>query len=365
MVKMSDVAKRAGVSIATVSNVINKNGKVVGKTEKRVLQAIEDLHYIPNYIIKGIQSNYTQSIGVISEDLSISFTTDIVDGISEYCEKNKYVLNIYNLRLRSKMLHSNEVDYSKVEFDKEFQKSLHDSINALAAAQVGGLIYIGAHPRDISNLLAEVSIPTIYTFCYTRNDDYCINNDDFQGAKLAVDYLIENGHHRIAIICGSVNSIPAHQRLIAYQTSLMEHGLTFYPDYVCSGNWRYCDGYRACQKLMSLDSPPTAIFSMNDLMAFGAINYAKEKNLSIPEQLSIVGFDDVDTSSYIYPHLSTVKTPFHEMGMKAAEVAIHLVEGKQDKISEKNILINCALVKRNTVLDIRNEEEKCETAKDQ
>ena len=203
------------------------------------------------------------------------------------------------------------------------------------------------HPRDVGHILPKLNVPIVYTYAYTKNDDYCINYDDFQGAKLAVDHIIKKGHKDIAMISGSIDSVPAHKRMMGFQTSLMEHNLIFNPKYIRPGNWLYEDGYEQTKELMRLDKPPTAIFAMNDLMAYGAINASMDMGLKISEDIAIHGFDNLKLSQYIYPRLSTVDLPLRKMGIRAARTILEIIDERPPE--KHSILIDCKHIARQTV----------------
>ena len=284
-----DVAKLAGVSTATVSNVINNSKKVSPGTVERVQNAIRELNYTPNTIARGLKTSNSRIIGILAEDIGAFFSGDIIDGICEYCELHDYSINLCNLRVDFKVKQSPGFRYTGLEEDESYKKSIQRNLNTLLASRVCGLIFIGTHPRDVGSLLPDLPIPVVYTYAYTRKGDYCINYDDYQGTRLAVDYLIENGHERIALICGAVDSVPTHKRMRGYQ------------------------------ELMASGDPPTAIFAMNDLMAVGALNALRENGFRVPQDVSVHGFDDLEMSHYTVPALTTIKPPLREMGRRTAQ----------------------------------------------
>lgn len=350
MTTIHDVAKLAGVSIGTVSNVLNQSKKVSPETAACVMNAVRELNYIPNTIAQSLKTNQNRVIGIIAEDVRAFSSGDIIDGLCEYFEKNDYGVNLCNLRINNRVRHEQAYLYRELEETEEFQQSVVKAVNLLIAYRVSGLIYIGVHPRDVGHILPRQRIPVVYTYAYTKNDDYCVNYDDYQGAHLAVEKLIYRGHSRIGLICGSFDSTPAHKRLMGYQNALMEHNLPFRPEYIRSGNWHYEDGYQQCRKLLSLSEPPTALFSMSDLMAYGAMNAAMDQGLKIPDDISIHGFDNLEHSIYTHPALSTISLPLWEMGQQTAKTMLDLLQGHTPK--QRDILIPCTCVERDSVRDI-------------
>lgn len=347
MTTIHDVAKQAGVSIGTVSNVLNQNKKVAPDTAARVMEAVRALHYVPNTMAKGLKMNQTHILGILAEDIGAFSSGDIIDGICKYSEEHDYAVKLCNLRVNQKVDCKTAFLYRELEETDAFQKSVEKSLNLLLASRVDGIIYIGVHPRDVGDLLPALDVPVVYVYAYTAKNDYCVNYDDFQGAGLAVEHLIKMGHERIALLCGSIDSVPAHKRLMGYQEALMKHGLPFYPEYICAGNWHYEDGYENSVRLLRLPNPPTAIFSMSDYMAFGAMNAALDLKKDIPGDISIHGFDGLEYSAYTRPSLSTVALPLREMGMKSAETLLSVINHTEP--ASRNILLPCSHVIRNTV----------------
>lgn len=342
-----DVARLAGVSTATVSNVMNNSRKVSPNTIERVQNAIKELNYRPNTIAKSLKTNSSRVIGILAEDVSAFSSGDIIDGICEYCENHDYAINLCNLRVNRKVVQDPEFRYKELEETDSFRQSVRNNLDILLASRVCGLIYIGTHPRDVGHILPPLSIPVVYTYAYTKNNDYCINYDDYQGARLAVDYLIQNGHEQIALICGSVDSVPSHKRMLGYQSALMEHSLPFNPEYIKTGNWHYEEGYQHCMELLALKNPPSAIFAMSDLMAVGALKALHEQGLRIPEDISLHGFDNLQLAAFTTPALSTIELPLREMGLKTAQTMDSVLN--ENAPAERGILIPCGHVVRESV----------------
>lgn len=345
-----DVAKLAGVSTGTVSNVINKSQKVSPQTAERVLDAISKLNYIPNVLAKSLKTSQSCVLGILAEDIGASFCGNIIDGICEYCEDYEYSVSLCNLRVHRKIEDKPFFHYEDLKSSPAFKKSVDAALVNLMAARVCGIIYVSVYPRDVSNILSELNIPVVYAYAYTTKNDYCVNYNDYQGAKLAVEYLIKMGHKRIALICGSTDSIPTQKRLSGYRSSLEEHKLNLYSEYIRTGNWHYEDGYNQCLELLNLKNPPTAIFAMSDLMAFGAINACIDNGYRIPKDMSIHGFDNLDLSAYTNPALTTISLPLREIGVQAAKIMLHLSD--QASMQNRSVLLPCSHISRQTVFDI-------------
>lgn len=339
MVRLRDVAEKANVSTATVSNVINNSGSVGSKTKKRVLQVIEDLDYKPNIIAKNLKTQKTNTIGVIVEDLAVFNAPEIIDGINQYAEENGYSILLTNMRLFKK--HGN-----KFPDIKECQKMALPLFRQLLENRVEGIIYVGIHSRNVAGVLQKTNIPVVYTYCYTTNEeDYCVNYDDDQSSYEVTKYLINKGHKEIGLISGLINSHSGHSRFNGYRRALMDHELEFNPSLVKEGDWEYETGYVMAKELLTQSTKPTAIIAMNDLMAGGAIQVAKELEISLPNQLSIIGFDNREISNYYTPRLTTMALPLSEMGKKSLEILSNNI----NKQSRTDFNLVCKLIERDSV----------------
>ncbi len=341
MVTINDIAREAGVSVGTVSNVLNNTGNVRPGTREKVLAVVKELNYIPNNVAKALKTSHNRGIGILAEDISSFSTPALVDGICDYLEQRDYTINLANLRVEYRMKNLDQSGYEKLRQDERFLHQTRTHLNSLLTSRISGLIYIGVHPRDVQGILPDLNIPVVYTYCYTGGHDYCINYDDYQGARLAVGHLARRGHTRIALIGGPVNSVPAHRRMRAYKDVLAEHQLDFSAEYIRTGSWRYQDGYDLCQELLALPEPPDAIFAMSDILAYGAMSAARDLGLHIPDDLSIHGIDNLEYSDYSYPPLTSVTLPLCEMGSAAARTLLTLIEGtdaEKKALSHKQLL---------------------------
>lgn len=346
MVTIRDVAKQAGVSISTVSNVLNNRGYVAEETARKVHEAIKDLNYVPDYISRGAKCCMVKNIGVIVEDICWPYlhSARIIQGVSKYCEENSYQLQLVNLNLGSVP----NFDFDTLDTNQRLEIKTDHAVSSLLKSNVRGIIYVGMHPRNVEKWLGKINVPVVTAYSFAENY-HSVLADDFQGGKLATEYLIENGHRKIGILSGPTNSHPAHQRFLAYQEALMQHNIPFNPAYMHPGSWSYQDGVDCCRSFAALSDPPTAVFAMNDMMAYGIINTAHQLGIRIPEDLSVIGFDNLTLSPCSYPALTTVALPFQEMGSQAAEALVQILEGKIPENEKGTQLITCELFPRATV----------------
>lgn len=349
MVTIRDVAKQAGVSISTVSNVINNRGYVADETAQRVKEAIKELNYVPDYISRGAKCSMVKHIGVVVEDIIWPYlhSAKIIQGVSQYCDEKSYQLQMVNMNIGN-VPHE---DFDALDLDDTFHTKHDRAIQSLLKSNIRGIIYVGMHPRNVEKWIKKINVPVVTAYSFADHHPSVLA-DDFHGGKLATEYLIKNGHSKIGILSGPTNSYPAHQRFLAYQEALMEHNIPFNPSYMYLGNWQYQDGVECCRKLMALPDPPTAIFAMNDMMAYGILNTAHELNIRIPEDLSVIGYDNLTLSYCSYPALTTVELPFQEMGRRAAGLLIRILEEGSENIQETSHLVKGELYPRNTVAKI-------------
>lgn len=358
MSTIRDVAEMAGVSISTVSNVINRNGNVASKTEARVLDAIKALNYVPDYVQRSSRTYANKNIGIITENCAIPISARIVQGICSCCNENDFIpvlhnlnLNLFDEELQAYRNKLGDFVYEALVNNEHFLHRLDTAIQVLRQSNVQGLVYVGDHPRDITPLLSLIPLPCSVVFSYIQErKTNSVNNDDQQGATLAIEHLIANGHKRIAVITGPTNSLATHKRLLGYQETLMKHRINLEPNYIYAGHWSYADGATGLKHLLQLPTPPTAIFVMSDLMAVGTLNAASDMGLHIPDDLSIIGFDDLEFSAYTYPALSTIHTPFEAMGYAAMQ---KLLAQLGDPSSVCSQLLPCELIQRKSVGSIK------------
>jgi LacI family transcriptional regulator len=343
MPNIKEISRLAGASTATVSNVLNNSPKVTLETREKVLQVITETKYRPNSIAKSLKVKRTNTIGVISEDITVFNTPEIINGIDEYTESCSFHIILNNLRLYKRLGHH----YSDTT---KYHKLIVETVQILLSRQVEGIIYIGAHSRDVSNIIGEISVPVVYTYCYSNGDlHYSVNYDDEEAAYNIIKHLIRLEHSRIGVISGLYDSFQSQARFKGYQRALLDYNLLFNPSYLKAGDWEQESGYLLGKELLSLAEPPTAIFAMNDLMAGGVIDAANELGVLIPQKLSVIGFDNRECSKFFLPKLTTMAIPLNEMGKKSAEILIDLIEDKPLDYRNNSLKLECKLLERESV----------------
>ena len=340
MITIKEIARISGVSAATVSNVLNgKSGAAGNAKTQEIIELAKNLHYMPNTLARNLQQKKTNTIGIITEDLTVFNTPEIVDGIDACCEENGYEIILANMRLFKR--------YNNDFTDTPKHHELLDSmIRNMTAKQVEGIVYVGYHCREIAYLPSQVQVPFVYAYCYPKEEHYpSVLFDDEKAAMDVTRLLIAKGHRRIGVICGPVSSFHTRARLRGYFKALAEHHIKAKEDLIVYGDWERPSGYRLAASL--LDKKVSAIFSFNDLMASGVYEQAAERGLQIGKDISLFGFDNRDISQGYIPELSTVQPPLNEIGRLSAEIIFSQM--KHRKAGKKKTALPCTILERQSV----------------
>jgi LacI family transcriptional regulator len=304
MPNISDVAKYAGVSVTTVSRVLNDSEHPVNSvTKDRVLEAIEALNFVPNQLARALANENTHLIGVIVGDGSDPYFANIVRGISDAAKENGYLTIICNTE-------------RVPETEIGFLRLLRD-YNADGIIFAGGGLINPDYQKELSGIvgsLQERHVPLIaLSNQYLNLPQVKIN--DLVASREMTEYLIHLGHKRIGFIAGPFTLITSQLRFDGYRQALDGAGIEYDPDLVIEGDFTYETGRRAAEELMKLEDPPTAIFGSNDREALGCLFRLDELGIRVPEQVSVAGFDDIETTQYVHPPLTTVHVPMHSIGV--------------------------------------------------
>lgn len=345
MATIKEIAKACNVSVATVSNILNHKPGASDETRRMVTEKIKEMNYTPNTVARNLKTKNSRSIGVIVEDMTIFSIPDIVDGITEHCEENKYQILLINLRLFKK--------YDDTYYHRDdYYGMVQDEIWKLIAKQVEGIIYVAAHERTIRCIPEDLPIPAVMAYGYTDSQkipSVVVNDED--GAYQITKHIVDRGHQRIGVITGKIDSAHAQERLIGYQRALYESGILYNPSVVRTGDWTRISGYQCTDRLLEMGV--TAIFCMNDLMAGGVYDRLEELKLMPGEDISVAGYDNRELSGYYKPPLSTITLPLHDIGYEASEVMLKML-GNNENISPVH-RVNCYPLIRKSVKNICSE----------
>lgn len=299
-VTIYDVAREAGVSMATVSRVVNGNPNVKPLTRKKVLAAIERLGYRPNAVARGLASKKTTTVGVIIPDISSLFFSELARGIEDIATMYKYNIILCN---------------SDQRMEKELQL-----INTLLEKQVDGLLFMGAEIKeDHLQALTSTSVPTV--LAATRDADNVLPSvsiDHYQSGYDATEALVQRGHKRIAMITGPLNDpLSGLMRFEGYKKALIDAGIGLVDELVATGNLFYESGLSLTKQFLQLPEPPTAIFAANDEMAIGAIHAIQDSGLNVPGDIEVIGHDNIRLVEMVRPRLTSVVQPMYDIGAVA------------------------------------------------
>lgn len=310
-VTIHDVARTAGVSVSTVSRVLNDKDDVAIETYERVQQVIEDLGYTSSLAAKSMRSRKTNVIGLIMPDVGDSFTIEVMKGVNQAITQFGYDLITYT-----------GGDATASSWPAREQKY----ISLLNGSITDGIIIVA--PRALT-------FPTTYPIVAVDHHPGDTNfpsvlSTNREGALAVMDYLIQLGHRRIGFVGGRTDLQSGIRRHQGYIDGLQRAGISVDPDLVQEGNFTMDVGYRCAQQLLALANPPTAIFAANDQSAFGVIKAAHQMGLKIPDDLSVVGFDNIPETAYYLPGgITTVDQSVREMGRVATEMLVQLINGEK------------------------------------
>ena len=341
MATIREIAKACGVSISTVSNVLNNKSNVGEDTRQKILDTAKEMAYIPNYMAKNLKLKTTKTIGIITEDLTVFNCAEIVDGIHEFFDEHGYTFLLGNLRLYKK--YDNEFYHRDV-----YKKQVDTELNKMKAKQVDGIIYIGAHCRKINYIPHGFPIPLVLAYSFCSNPDIpSVIFDDEEAAYQATSALIKNGNRKIGVIAGELSSLHTKERINGYKRALEEAGIPFRRNLIQEGNWNKTQSICACKTLMN--EAVTAIFAMNDIMAGGVYEFTAREELKVGTDLDLIGFDNREVAQAYNPTLTTMKLPLNRIGRKAAEIMINILENGKESIQKNLYKINCELIIRDSL----------------
>jgi len=305
-----DIAKKIGLSASTVSRALNDDPRVAAATKKKVEQATKELGYYRNDVARSLRSHQSLAIGLIIPNVNNPVFAEITRTIEQVCAQEGYLLTVCN-----------------GDRDPTHEKQL---VHMLRTKQTDGVIVMPSQPPlELIQPLQQVNIPVI-VLEHCLPEVHCIFSDDFQGGRLATQYLLSLGHQRIGYLKREtpVDTNTGLQRLLGYREALESAGMPFDPSLVIECGPTSEAAYLATQQLLTLTEPPTAIFAHNDIIALGAIRAIKYAGLFIPDDISVIGYDDIVMAAYLETPLSTVRYPKVEMGTLAGRMILQLIKSK-------------------------------------
>ncbi|WP_416147471.1 LacI family DNA-binding transcriptional regulator [Salipaludibacillus sp. HK11] len=356
--RSEDLAKLLGLSRSTISRVINNYPDIPKATREKVWKAIEENNYAPNASARKLAGVKNKMIAIILLDVKDNdephhlkttddtlihdnpFFSPIVNAVSDQANKMDYYVLV-------------SISYSKEDL-KKVNSIFHQKL-------IDGAIFVGTQEAEnelIFNLIEQKHLIAMIdtSEVYNRNHNAIyINPDNYEGSVKAVSYLLELGHTSIGIITGNLNKLSAKERLVGFETTLMQHGIEISKDDIYYGDFTENSGYEGIKYFLRRSNPPTAIFVSNDTMVIGAYKAVSELGLRIPEDISIIGFDNSFFSSYLNPPLTTIEISFFDVAKRATTLLIESIEQEEQRgIVEK---VNATLIKRGSCQPISSDGE--------
>ena len=328
---MQDVADLAKVSKTTVSHILNETRPVSEEKRQRVLNAMKELGYHPNILARSLRKNETGTIGLIVPNSANPFYAEVSRGVESLSFDEGYNVILCN----SDRNLEKEIAYTKLLINK----------------RVDGILFVGAWVGEQTQHLHDIheqGIPLAVVDRFVPDIDIdSVRTDNHLGGWLATSHLIGLGHKRISCIGGTPEFTPNAERIIGYQKAMRDAGIPIDDNLIVRTNFQFEGGHSAAQQLLSRDNRPTAIFACNDLMAIGAMRAASDLGLRIPEDISIVGFDDIQMAQHTCPQLTTISQPMVEMGKLATEMLLERI-GNANTVQRIRILEPKLIVRQST-----------------
>lgn len=332
---IKDVAARAGVSRQTVSRVLNDKGEIRPETRARVLAAIEELGYWPSAVARSMVVGHTCTLGCISPNLTDFTFANIIEGAQAEAHRLGYLMLI-----------------GSAHTEAEVPPLLEEMLRR----RVDGLLVV--NPRvdgRYRHLLPLIDKELAVVYLNNTPDGEAVSSvrcDDREGGYQATQRLLGLGHQAIATILGPGYEECAWHRLDGYRQALDEAGLCAPADWIMQGDWSATSGYHAMQALLAADACPTALFAQNDQMAVGAIRALREAGRGVPEDVSLIGFDDIPLASYFDPPLTTLRQPMQESGQEAVRLLVDTIQNPGR--SPEQVLLQAHLIERSSCATVRS-----------
>lgn len=327
---MKDVARLAGVSISTVSHVINQTRFVSDDLAQRVLAAMNELNYQPNEVARSLRTKRTHIVALVIPDITNPYFPEIARGVQDVAEENKCVVIVCNT-------------------DRDLKRE-RSFLNTLRQQRVDGIIL---NPSNVTLFdlqeLQRAQIPVVLIGSQIDHPDFdVVMVDNLQGGVDAVKYLYDLGHQRVAFIGGPRASSSGGQRLQGYLRALNECSLPLQQALITEGPFTHEGGYQCMQQILNQDPRPSAVFAASDVMAIGALMAIQDSGLQIPQDVSLVGFDDIDQVSITTPKLTTIAQPQYQTGEVAGRLLFNQIGGAPHLQRQKIVLEHRLVVRAST-----------------
>lgn len=325
---MKDVAREAGVSLGTVSNVLNNHPSVSGENREKVLLAVKKLNYNPNYAARALKTQRSKSVGLILPDIGNPFYPECARGVEDTARANGYNLFLCNS-------------------DRD-EKKERNYINALFEKLIDGLILFKTQlsVEELESYNAQLPLVLVDIGLDADHNCQIVKVDDYLGIQQALQYLWDFQHRRIAFIAGSNDSLSSRDRVRSYMDFFRKKNHPINESYIQHGHYDWHSGYVCTNNFLNRVDQPTAVLCANDLMAIGAMKAIQERGLNIPRDISVMGYDDIDMASLCAPELTTVRQPKYEMGQSSMRALLERIDnGRPPGV----ISLNTEIIERRSV----------------
>ena len=332
-VTIKDVAQAAGVSTQTVSRVMNKFSYVSGETRQRVEAVVEQLGYRPSTLARSLIQQRSYTLGVVTFGLKYIGPSRTLNGIADKADELGYMLLMKEL---------NNFDPNRID----------EVIESLLARQVDGILWaapeIGDNHTWIDQRMEKIPVPILFLAMQPRQGVPSVATDNFQGATTAMQHLLDCGRKRIGHISGPLDWWESQERKRGWRHALKTAGLEASEQGCVEGNWSSASGEQALIQLLASIPEMDAVFVGNDQMALGVLREALRRGIGIPEQLAVIGFDDIPESAYFYPSLTTISQDLQLLGEQAVQNVVEMIQARQGNrsIIAQSIFIQPTLVVR-------------------
>lgn len=316
-VTIKDIAKAANVSYATVSRALSGHSEISDKTKKKIRKLAKEMGYTPNAIAKGLVTKNTKTLGFIVPDITNPFFPEVAQGVEDCANRNGYQVFLCNTSW-------------KLEKEKQYLKALYGK-------RVDGIV-VSPTSNDITHLVEadRNKVPVVFAaYRPAIADCNFVATDDYKSAEIAAEYLLKLGHRKIAYIGGQQESCTNKYRLKGYTDVLKKHDISLSPSYIKHGAFRQQSGYQLTKELLIANDVPTAILAGNDIIALGVIQAIEEFGLDVPNNISVVGFDDISFASLDKVQLTTVFQPKYTTGELCVEVLLQKIKNDDQKPTHK------------------------------
>jgi LacI family transcriptional regulator len=312
-ITIKEVAKLAGVSIATVSNVINDTKYVSNEVKKQVYDAMSVLNYVPNTLAKSLRVSESRLIGLMISDISNQFFSLVVRGIEDGLAQEGYNVLLCNTD-------------SNIEKEREYLK-------VLLGKRIDGIIVSSSgDSEEYFKEMWRLDVPLVFlNRCPNPLVSDSVTTNNREGALLATEHLIQHGYRKIGMITGPQNISTGRDRFVGFKQAIHHHGLTLHDHLIKNGQFTVQSGYELMKELMNESEKPEAVFVSNNFMTLGAYNYLQENGIRIPDDLAIIGFDDPEWAAIVNAPLTAIRQPTYEQGALAAQLIIQRIKNEEQR----------------------------------